>query len=139
MDVCALQPASNNASGVFSLYVRAVKVSKDEKHSTPMELVLNTEQVIATQSHLHCMPACPLVDTRTQILLLVGRGASDLQDPQAALSSEDAMIHAVLQRLVIRNGALEYQDLIAVTDEELLSPELTDDEWLVLQQTLAQS
>lgn len=75
----------------------------------------------------------------TQILLLVGRSASDQQDPLAALSSEEAMIDAVLQRLGIRNGALEYQDPMAATTEELSCPELTDDEWLVLQQTLAQS
>lgn len=74
----------------------------------------------------------------TKILLLVGRSASDPQDPLAALTSEKAMVHAVLERLVIRHGSLECEDPI-VMDEEISCPELSDDERLVLQQTLAQS
>lgn len=51
VDVCAL---SDNASDLFSLHVRAVKVSNDEASASPIELILNTEQVIATQSHYVC-------------------------------------------------------------------------------------
>lgn len=58
VDVCALQPSSNSMSDPFCLHIRAVEVCKDQESSSPMELILNTEQVLLhSDTQLLCI-AC---------------------------------------------------------------------------------